>query len=54
MSNVFVCLFVCLWGLPPLSTIFQLYRGDHFIGEENRRTRKKIPTCRNSPTNFNT
>jgi hypothetical protein len=35
-----------LWGLTPLSTIFQLYRG-----RGNRRTRRK-PTCRKSLTNF--
>ena len=29
----------------PLSTIFQLYRGGHFIGGGNRRTRRKPPTC---------
>ena len=38
----FVCLFVW-WGLTPLSTIFELYRGGHFIGGGNRRTRRKNP-----------
>jgi hypothetical protein len=40
-----------LWGLMPLSTIFQLYRGS-FIGGGNRSTRRKPPTWRKSLTNF--
>ena len=30
-----------LWSLMPLSTIFQLYRGGHFIGGGNRSTQTK-------------
>ena len=38
-----------LWCLMPLSTIFQLYCGGHFIGGENQR---KPPTCCKSLKNF--
>ena len=41
-----------LWCLAPLSTIFQLYRGDHFICGGNRSTHRKPSTCNKSLTNF--
>ena len=36
----------------PLVTIFQLYRGGHFIGGRNRSTQRKSLTCRKSLTNL--
>jgi hypothetical protein len=52
--NVHIELFVLFvwWCLTQLSTIFQLYRGGHFIGGGNRRTRRKPPNCRKSLTNL--
>ena len=42
-----------LWGLKPLSTLFQLYRGVvSFIGGGNRSTQRKQPFCRKSLTNY--
>ena len=41
------CDYMCIgyWCLTPHSTIFQLFRGFSFIGEGNRSTRRKPPTC---------
>jgi hypothetical protein len=41
-----------LWGWTPLSAMFQLYCGGQFIGGGNRSTRRKLPTCCKSLTNF--
>jgi hypothetical protein len=38
--------------LKPLLTIYQLYRGDQFLGGGNRDTMRKPPTCRKSLTNL--
>ena len=51
-KNKFLCWLVGLWCLTTFSTIFQLYRGCHFIGEGNRSTQRKPSTCRKSLTNF--
>jgi hypothetical protein len=38
--------------LKPLLTIYQLYRGDQFLGGGNRDTMRKPPTCRKSLPNL--
>jgi hypothetical protein len=44
-----------LWGLTPLSIVFQLYRsGQCFIDEGNRSTRRKSPTFCKSLTKLKT
>jgi len=41
-----------LWWLALLSKIFQPYRGGQLIGGGNQGTRRKLPTCGKSQTNF--
>jgi len=38
--------------LKPFLTIYQLFRGDQFLGGGNRDTMRKPPTCRKSLTNL--
>jgi hypothetical protein len=42
-----------LWCLMTLSTIFQLYRGGHFIGGGNRITQRKPPSTPRHEQNSN-
>jgi len=41
-----------LWCLTPLSTIFSNIMAVSFIGGGNRSTRRNLPTCGKSLTNF--